>query len=342
MKKRANVFLEIGAAVALLTLFLLPKSAIAEGPPGDSTQAGENRWVPSFAITGGANFQDQRGWVDSVLFEDGSPDPVPLEGSFRDNDLQVAPFVAASLELMTPAFDIPTRPRLFVSGEILPTFATKRTLVINGDPNCIRGPEPGAPCAVEETGNRTRPFGEDGANGAGSKTTAKILDLAYGANLGVAFPFRIGKRQLRVKPSLGWINYGVEAKGLVVSAMCTPVVMVMQQIRGGCVDVGNGAPAGFLRETELKGKDMRRFNGIGPGLDLEMDAARFGPIGAALFLGARAYYIVGNRSMEFGAQESFNDQFGNDVAKASFKVEPDAWLFRAHVGIRFQWLGGVQ
>jgi len=341
MNNGASVFLGIGAAVALLTPFLLPKPAIAEGPAGDSHQAGENRWVPSFAITGGANFQDQRGWVDSVVFEDGSPTPVPLEGSFSDEDLQVAPFVAASLELMTPAFDIPTRPRLFVSGEILPTFATKRTLVIDGDPGCIRGPEPGAPCD-EEPGSRERPFGEDGTNGAGSKTTAKILDLAYGANLGVAFPFRIGKRQLRVKPSLGWINYGVEAKGLVVNAMCTPVVLVNQQIRGGCVDVGNGAPAGFLRETELKGDETRRFNGIGPGLDLEMDAARFGPIGAALFLGGRAYYILGNRSMEFGAEEAYDDQFGMDVAEARFKVKVDAWLFRAHVGIRFQWLGGLQ
>lgn len=339
MRKRYKVFPEIGAVIALLMLFPPAAFAIGDDPAAGPAQAGEDRWVPSLSITGGANFQQQRGWVDSNLFEGLNPDPVPLEGSFKGDDLQVAPFVAAGIELMTPAFQVPTRPRLFLSAEILPTFASKRALALDGDPTCIRGPEVGAPCVADEDGSRTRVFGEDGANGNGSKTTAQIDDLVYGANLGVAFPFRIGRRQLRVKPSVGWVNYGVEAKGLVVNAICVPVVVIFQQSRGGCVDVGNGAPAGFLRETELKGDASRRFNGIGPGLDIEVDAARWGPIGAALFLGARAYYIVDRESMKFGASESFDDQFGMDVAKVSFEVEPDPWLFRAHVGIRFQWLG---
>jgi len=96
---------------------------------------------------------------------------------------------------------------------------------------------------------------------------------------------------------------------------------------------------GFLRETILTASGSQRFNGIGPGLDVEMDAARFGPVGSSLFLGARAYYIPGDRTISFGTVESYDDQLGTDLAAAQFEVEVDPWLFRAHVGIRFLWLG---
>ena len=38
-------------------------------------------------------------------------------------------------------------------------------------------------------------------------------------------------------------------------------------------------PRIFLRETILTASDSQRFNGIGPGLDVEMDTGRFGPLG---------------------------------------------------------------
>ncbi len=65
------------------------------------------------------------------LFEDMPPlPPVPLRGSVDGDDLAVSPFVGGVLELMTPALPIPTRPRLFVSGEVLPTFAFKRNVAL--------------------------------------------------------------------------------------------------------------------------------------------------------------------------------------------------------------------
>jgi hypothetical protein len=158
----------------------------------------------------------------------------------------------------------------------------------------------------------------------------------------VAFPLRIGKRQLRIKPSVGWINYKVEAEGLVVDAACNPPDQ--------CTDVEGFIPGfpipGFLRETILTANDSQRFNGIGPGLDIEMDTGRFGPLGVSLFLGARAYYIVDDRTFAFGTAETFNDELRaplvpvtDDLAVAGFEVEVDPWMWRAHVGIRFHWLG---
>jgi len=327
----------VGAAVALQASFPFASSAIGDDPVERARQEGEDRWVPSLSITGGTSFQDQIGRVDSLLFEGDTPPSVPLRGFEDGDDFVVAPFVGASLELMTPAFRIPTRPRLFLSGEVLPTFASERFLALEGDPDCVSGPEPEVDCVSEEDGSRRNPFDADTANGQGSETTAEIDTLVFGANLGVAFPLRIGKRQLRIKPSIGWINYKVNARGLVVDVVCDPDPDI------GCANwtpvVGDPQVEGNRRETILEAEDSKRFNGIGPGLDIEMDTGRFGPLGTSLFLGARAYYIVGDRNIDFGASESFDDDFGEDTAVARFNVEVDPWLFRAHVGLRIQWLG---
>ena len=324
----------LGAVVALQALFPIASLATDAGDPEEpAKQAGEDRWVPSLAITGGVTSQKQQGLADSVLFEDISPSSVLLRGFVDGNDIAVSPFVGGTLELMTPALPIPTRPRLFLSGEILPTFASDRDLALEGDPDCVRGPEPDAPCATNEGGLSGLDFTADAANGQGTRTSAQIDTLVFGASLGVAFPVQIGKRQLRIKPSVGWIHYKVEAEALLVDAACgDPPDADPRSLL--CQD--------FLRETILTARKSRRFNGIGPGLDIEMDTGQFGPIGASLFMGARAYAILGDRTISFGATESFTDQIsfpGTDRAVGRFEVEVDPWIFRAHVGIRFQWLG---
>jgi hypothetical protein len=342
VRKGANLFGIIGAVVALW--LLLPITALAangggSGPP--SKQAGEDRWVPSLAITSGVTIQQQDGIADSVLFEDMSATSIPRRGFFNGDDNAVSPFVGGTLELMAPAFSIPTRPRLFVSGEILPTFASDRDLALQGDPGCVRGPEPDAECAKNEDGSRVRGFTDSAANGQGSRTSAQIDTLVFGANLGVAFPLKIGERQLRIKPSIGWINYKVEAEGLVVDAACgTFPAPPPQNTVNRCTDVGPNP--GFLRETILKGNDSQRFNGIGPGLDVEMDAARYGPLGVSVFMGARAYAIVDDRKISFEDTRTFDDQLGMDTAVGRFEVEVDPWIYRVHMGIRFHWLGSAE
>ena len=332
MRKGAYRFRIIGAIIASQVLFPIASLAEDAGELKESAkQAGENRWVPSLAITSGVTGQNQNGTADSCLFPgDTGPDSCnsdvdpPLRSFFDGKDLAVEPFVGGSLELMTPALPIPTRPRLFVSGEILPTFATDRGLTVEGDPSCVRGPKPRALCGAAES------FDENAANGEGTRTSAEIDTLVFGASLGAAFPLKVGKRQIRIKPSVGWISYEVDATGSVVDAICgdNPDTAV-------CTTVS-------LRETNLSASDSQRFNGFGPGLDIEMDAARYGPLGISLFMGGRAYAIVGDRTISFGASESFTDQHsapGTDTAVGQFEVEVDPWIFRGHLGIRFHWLG---
>lgn len=361
MQKRANDLLLVGALVALGLLIPIASLATDAGKSaGPAKQAGEDRWVPSLAITSGATIQQQQGLVDSCLFSDdmtpadtscnsrGTPPDPALRGLFRGDDLSVAPFVGGSLELMTPALPIPTRPRIFLSGEILPTFASDRDLAVEGNPGCVRGPKPDAPCAKDEDGSRRTGFGDDAVNGTGSRTSARIDTLVFGANLGVAFPLQIGKRQVRLKPSVGWINYKVEADGFVVDADCDPLA----PFNGKCTEFtptpGFPSSPGFLRETTLADSASQRFNGIGPGLDIEMDTGQFGPLGVSLFMGGRAYAIVGDRTISLDAVANFTDQLSDpgatppvmtDRAAAQFEVKVDPWIYRAHVGIRFHWLG---
>jgi hypothetical protein len=187
----------------------------------------------------------------------------------------------------------------------------------------------------------TSTFGEDSANGEGTKLTTNVDTLVFGANLGVAFPIRAANRQLRIKPYFGWINYKVDANAVVVNAACNPPSQCTDQ----SVEIIPGFPPviipGFLRETVLQASDTKRFDAIGPGLDVEMDVGRYGPLGVSLFLGARAYRVLSDRSFSFNASESFDDQLGTDVAKGSFKVEVDSWMYRGNLGIRFEWLGGA-
>jgi hypothetical protein len=262
------------------------------------------------------------------------------------DDLVVSPFVGAGLELMAPALPIPTRPRFFLGAEILPTFGSDRRVAVQEDPGCIRGPELDATCATDPPAPQEIPYSEDSAQGEGTNLTTLFDTLTFGANLGVAFPAKLGRRQLRIKPSFGWIHYKIDGTGLVVDAECAPSVNPQDQPgQTQCTDEQDDAPGspffpGFLRETRLEGEGSQMFNAIGGGLDIEMDTIRYGPVGASLFLGARFYRTLGDRTIGFSDSETFNDQLGtNDVATAEWEIEVDPWMYRAHVGIRFQWLG---
>ena len=156
----------------------------------------------------------------------------------------------------------------------------------------------------------------------------------------MAFPAQIYRRQLRIKPSFGWINYKVETQGLVVDADCIPDARCTP-VDPDPNDPNNPNLPGFLRETTLTGSASQSFNAIGPGLDIEMDVGQQygGWLGVSLFLGGRAYYTLGDRTIAWSASQTFDDQIGTDVSIAQWEVEVDPWIFRAHVGIRFQWLG---
>lgn len=330
MRVAVNAFALIGAALALQA----PLAAMAEDQDAGSErrkQDGEDQWVPSFAIVSGLTVQEWDGEAESEICP-GCTFPNPQAEALRPfekgDDRDVTPYVGGSLELMTPALPIPTSPRLFIGGEFLSAFGTDRDIAGEGDPSTpLQSPLP--------EGAENTPFGEDAVIGQGSVTKAEIDKFVYGAHAGIAFPVEIYGRALRIKPMFAWIHYEVDVSGKVTDAECAPFLNGTQ--------CNENLPSGFLRNSPdgilLKDDDSDTFDGIGPGVDVEMDTGRFGPLGTSLFAGARLYKILGSRKIKLSATQSYDDQLGQDETRGRWSYEVDDWIYRIGIGIRFQWLG---
>lgn len=327
MRALVNIFALLSAGAALLAALPAARAA-GEEAGARSSQKGDDRWVPSLAVISGLTVQEWNGSVSSQTCPGctlPSPNAVPLRNPASGGDRDVSPYVGGNFELMSPALPIPTSPRLFIGGDLFAAFGTERSVAQEGDPGRLRSPLP--------PGAGNTPFGEDSVLGQGSATQAELDTTVYGAHAGISFPFELYGRALRVKPLFAWIRYQVDVKGLLADPQCTVQLNSTQ-----CnTDLANG----FLRSTRLESKGDDRFDGIGPGVDLEMDTGQFGPLGTSLFIGGRLYRLMGNRKVELGALAEFNDALGPAESSARWSFEIDKWMYRVGIGMRFQWLGPV-
>lgn len=341
----------IWTAAAVLSTVVVPV-ARADVTEGAGSAAEEDRWVASLAVTSGVWFQNQHGSIDSCLFANGAdttdacpaPGATPLRPSESKDDLAIAAFVGPIFEVMSPALPIPTRPRVFVSGEILPTFAADRDVAGEGDPSCIQGPRPSdvGKCLVDQTGPRDNEVSQDDLIGDGSVVSTTYDTLAFGAAVGLAFPAKLAERRLWIRPSFGWVSYKAEMDGNLVDGKCQVVSVSPFFTRCTPVQIGGTILPGSLRQINLMGHDSQRFHAIGPGLDIEMDTGRFGPIGTSLFLGGRAYRTFGDTTLEASTSMVYpNDglPLANQGVSAHWEIELDRWIYRTGVGLHIRWLG---
>jgi hypothetical protein len=328
MRPRVNL---VFACIALVA-----GSASAQEPaPAPSL---DERWIPSFALTSGVDWGRQHGTVSSDCRAPGSQAATACNPSVQDStsqlrqganqdELAVTPYVGGNLSLLTPVLARLGEPRLFAGVELPYQFGTDRNVAEKQRPTGIK--EPDNPEAGE--------FLDEGALlGVGSRTRSEIKGLAFGANAGAAFAFRALGRQFRVKPSVGWLRLQIGVRGRIEHGICLAVP--------NYCDVDGVPPSsgtGFTRVITLKGHDSIWLDGVGPGLDLEMDTGRFGPYTVSLFVGAAGYYWLGDRSLAFSATRTIGpDTLGDAVdyhADWSFRVSP--WLYRAGIGLRLSWVG---
>ena len=337
--------LQVNDVVAVLACAALVSES--RGALADEIGLGQHQWVPSFAVTSGVTMQDHSGSHASFFFdgESSEPQPTVLRPAERGEDRAVAPFVGGALQLMTPS--VLPRFRLFASVEVLPTFATERRLTDEGQAGVISGPEVNSVphgqediehYTIPKTGPRFEPFGATDAKGQGMLQSAQVDLFAFAAKAGAAFGFQYRGRQMWIKPSVGWYRYKLAVKGFLSHAQCDP--------DNRCTDLYSPSEPhvfqadGFLRTPPgLKGRDSGVFDAVGAGIDVEMDTARYGPVGTSLYLGIGGYYISGDRDIDFRSKRTFDDQLGNDVWTAEWHTRVAPWVYRAHIGVRFQWLG---
>lgn len=230
--------------------------------------------------------------VTPGLFDPNCPEtPSPdgrracLRPSVEGDDLAVTPFVGGSLELMTPRVGLlPGRPRLFVGGELLTLYAQERRIASEGSPRSL---------ALPESAQTSQFLSGKALVGVGTTVTSQVQRVAFGARTGLAFPFEVRERRLWLKPSFGWFQYEVDYEGVIVAGIKPdPINNPNQQTK-----------AFGMREVVFEASGSETFNGIGPGLELEMEVGRFGFLGVSLFLNFDAYWLLGDRTFPFTAPD---------------------------------------
>jgi len=282
-------------------------------------------WTPGVALTGGMLFNE----IDASLatsdvlgpgVEVGMPTQ-PIQPSGSGQDLEPVPFVGTSIDLMSPPFGdgARVRPRLFIHADFSLNFAQEDDLARTDN----AGPQLSIPQALIDS--QTERIPASVLLGQGTRASAKVEPLSYGAGLGAAFEVQLFDQIIRIKPSIEYFSYEVQASGIVSRAVA--LVDVTPEPN----DLSD------FRHILLESRRSKRFHGLGPGLEIETDAARVGSLVTSVFLSARAYSMFGNLEIR---DNVFNTSDPDPLAQqenARFETEIDRWLFRGGVGIRLRW-----
>jgi hypothetical protein len=300
--------------IALRTLlavsWLLPAQTFGQ----DDIEAESGRWAPAFAITSGVLIQNVSADVaSSDVLGPSRPDPPgpppdqPIRPAATGENVLVPPYVGGDLELMTPgAVSLPGSPRLFVHAGAAAVFSQTLDVAKEGVPGEF-GVPPGVPGGIPE----------ETIFGQGSQTSVEHGPVAVTAGLGVAFTIDAFERRIRIKPSVEYLWEELEVSGVVQRA----VALTSLSQANGIED---------FRLIALRDQKTQGFHGLGPGLEIETDAARAGRFMVSIFIAGQAYAILGDRKVEF----STSNQFGE---RAAWSVESDPWAYRAAVGLRLRW-----
>ena len=312
--------------------------------PSDESQ----RWAPSFALFFDALGQKLEGAVSTgpvlgpplTLVDDqgtrgclntatgrrtgnlcitARPNPNQiLSPDDEGSDTSVAPLVGASLELMTPSpFDGWLRPRLFVHGDGAAAFSFERNAA------GVEGPDEfGLPAGIipQQDGTpEVDKLEELSIVGQGSRSRIQVRRLVWSAGAGIAFGFDVLGRRVRVKPSFEYLRQELDLIGVVHRAV------KLEEEQVSVVDLS------AFRLLSLTREEKRSYDGIGPGLELEFDAARFGPFVSSIYLMGRGYHLFGDLETTFSQTNEFGES-------ATWTFRPDRWVWRSGVGFRFRWL----
>ena len=294
-----------------LLLLALPASSEAEDGSGE-----RDRWVPALAISASTLFQGIEGSSDpGVTIGPRHPAPGdPIRPEDSDDDLMINPLVGIGLELMSPRL-APSSflPRVFAHGGVAGAFGPKRDVARD---EVIREFD------VDDAlvGNELT---EDAVQGQGTRVRVNAEPLVVRAGAGIAWPFAFLEREFRVRMSAEYLREKIQVEGRTQRAVC----LLPPSNTGECgsVDLDD------FRQISFKRSRHKVYHGLGPGLEIEMDAGRLGAVVTSLSIGAQAYHFFGDRKVEFSERNEFNERMG-------YEFEKDAWAYRAGVAFRLRWV----
>jgi len=255
------------------------------------------------------------------------PDRQKIEVDDAGSDTSIAPLVGGSLELMTPSpINGFLYPRAFVHGDYAASFSFERNLAGSGSPGEFLGPETYSPQAndLEELAIR----------GQGSRTRWQLDRDIWSAGGGVAFTVTLFERTVRIKPSVEWVHLRQDFIGVVHRAVkqktpSQPVIVVNPGTPDWHTQTVFSDLSGF-RLISLTQSETKDFDGIGPGLEIEVDTSRFGPIQTSVFAMGSGYHLLGDLDQSLTDTNEFGES-------ATWTFQPEQWMWRAGVGLRFRW-----
>jgi hypothetical protein len=255
---------------------------------------------------------------DGGLCASARPNRETIMASSRGGDTSVSPVVGGSLELMTPSLlgDVLLRPRLFAHGDGAAAFSYERNLAGQESPgnfglarqtSFAAGTDPDLLDVEEIT-----------VQGQGSRTRMQLEPFVLSAGGGIALSLDVFGRTVRIKPSFEYLREEIEFSGVVHRA-------VKLRVPAGTANLDQ------FRLISLTSVEKRAYDGIGPGLELEVDAARLGPFVSSVYIMGRGYYLLGNLDVALSAINEVQET-------ASWSAELDRWTWRGGVGFRLRWL----
>jgi hypothetical protein len=262
-----------------------------------------------------------------------------------NDDLFLSPEVGASVEVMTPGLQgLPGRPRLFAHGGASLAFAFDRDVAKEGVPNGVGTIEPPSNPSL----NPPLPPGSEGVLlfpqnplvseaaiiGQGSKTSGEVNTLIASAGVGVAFTVDALERRLRIRPSIEWMRQEIDVTGRVVRVYRADTGLNI----AGLPQVNSV----MLAPIDMDAEKARHFYGLGPGLEVEMDAARAGPLMLSLFASGQAYRMLGDTEVQMRASQDVEADgtyvLTDQTVEAEWSFHVHDWAYRGGVGLRFRWL----
>ena len=255
----------------------------------------ESQWLPALSLGSGLITEKLSGSVTSSA-----------RPSAADSTRALLPYVSLDGELMTPALTLlPGRPRLFIHGGAGVAFDSDRRLALEGNPGPLVFPSISGLTPIAAV------------KGQGSSTRSKLEPLLVTAGAGLSFEFSLWGRALRLKPSFEYFRQEMKITSLLSSAETL-------QPNGICP----------CRSVSLAATDKQVSHGIGPGLELELDAARAGPVALTLFVSTQAYRLLNGRTLHAHREGTWTT---GQPASVTGEARLAPWVYRAGVGLRLRW-----
>jgi hypothetical protein len=270
-----------------------------------------------------------------------------------DGDLFLTPTLGTSSEFMTPGLqDVPGRPRLFFHGGVAGAFGFDRDVAKQGvpsrpvfpEPERVNPSDPNSPTLPPElpagtTLVETAPLTTESATpGSGATTSGEVQHPFLTAGLGIAFTVDAMERRLRIKPSIEYMREQMEVSGRLIRFFQADTGMLKNAAYTGSPAFN----AVYLPVIDLESSKTRHFQGIGPGLEVEMDAARAGPVVLSLFVAGQAYRMLGDLDVELSDSQVLPADgtyvLTDQTVETDWDFHLHAWSYRGGVGLRFRWL----